>query len=142
MRVEAGNLHKDAVATLRGDDRFADAELVDAFADDFDGLIEGGRGDFFTVFADETEEERCAPLQVETEADFFLRRDDRLKAEREKEQGQGKSDIALAARCVGHEIPREQAEQEQAENEGEGRAHGRSRRAWRWVRRLPPWSRK
>ena len=38
--VEAGDLDQDAILALRSDDRFADAVLVHALADDFHCLIE------------------------------------------------------------------------------------------------------
>ena len=40
LRVEAGNLNQDAILALGSDDRFADAVLVHALADDLDCLIE------------------------------------------------------------------------------------------------------
>lgn len=70
LGVEPGDLHEDAVAALGGNDWFAHPELVDPFADDLDGLIEGRRGDFLAVGADQTQKERSAALQVETETDF------------------------------------------------------------------------
>ena len=57
LRVEAGDLHEDAVATLRRDDRLAHAELVDALADDFDGLVERGRVHALAGFIDEAQKE-------------------------------------------------------------------------------------
>ena len=38
--VEPGNLHQDPVRSDRTDDRFAAAEVIHAFADDFDRLVE------------------------------------------------------------------------------------------------------
>ena len=141
LRVEPGNLHEDAVAALRGDDRFAHAELVHAFADDLDRLIQGGRRDFLTVFAYQAQEEGCSALQVEAEAGFFLGRNDGLETESHQQQGQHQPDGALASRRIGHEIPGEQSEEEKAEEESDGRAHRLGRCDWRRIRRLPPCSR-
>ena len=124
FRVEPGNLDQDAVAALGGNDWFAHPELVHAFADDLDSLVEGRRGDFLPVLADQTEEERSATLQVETETDFLLRRYDRFETESKEQDGEDEPDHPLAEREVGEEIPDEQAQQEQAEGESEGRVHG------------------
>src|SRR5713101_3234653 len=38
--IEPGNLDKNPIAADRTDDWFADAEVIDPFANDFDGLVE------------------------------------------------------------------------------------------------------
>ena len=45
--IEPWNLNQNSVLTDRADDRFAAAEIIDAFADDFDGLVEQTRSDRF-----------------------------------------------------------------------------------------------
>ena len=148
LRVEPGNLDQDAVAALGGNDWFAHPELVHAFADDLDGLVECRRGDFLPVLADQTEEERSATLQVETETDFLLRRYDRFETESKEQDGEDEPDHPLAEREVGEEIPDKQAQKEQAEGESEGWAHGlvvargRTRRGislrWTWSPKQRP----
>jgi len=114
--------------------------LVHAFADDFDRLIERARGDFLAALSDESQQERRSALQIETEADFFLRRNDRFDAERQEQDGQNQTDGALASGRVGHEIPDEQAEDKKTEEEDEGRAHGAGAARAARIRRRPPWS--
>ena len=50
FRIESGDLHKNAVATLWRDDRFADAELIDALPYHLDCLIESVGTDRASAF--------------------------------------------------------------------------------------------
>ena len=58
-------------------------------------------------------------MEVEAEADFFLRRPDLAQAIGRQADGQDEADPAFAAGEFGCKIPAEECEERQAEEEGE-----------------------
>ena len=74
FRIEPGNLYKNPVAALWRDDRFAHAELIDTLPNHLDRLIKSIGVDRAFTFRGESDQERCAALQIKTEPDGFVRR--------------------------------------------------------------------
>src|SRR5438046_8835376 len=78
--VESRNLDENSIAPDRTDDRFASAEVIDAFANDLDCLVEHGFIDRL-IARNEPDEKGSSALDIETERDLFLRLPDRDDAE-------------------------------------------------------------
>ena len=66
--VETWNLDQNPIAPDRTDYRFADSKNVNTLPNHLDCLVEHALGHFF-VAALQSDEERCAALDVETERD-------------------------------------------------------------------------
>ena len=80
--VQTSDLNKDAILALRRNDRLADSVLIHALADDLHGLVEKVRRDAIFRLRHQTDQERSASLQVQTETNLLLRRNDLLDAKR------------------------------------------------------------
>ena len=119
LRIEAGDLHKNAVLALRCDDWFADSVLVDTLANDLHRLIEQIGGDASLRLRNEADQKRCAPLKIQTEPDFFIWRRDLLDTESREQEAQNQSQPAFARWQVAGEIPAEEHEKEEAEAKGQ-----------------------
>ena len=129
--IKTRNLDKDPVGSLWGDDRLANAELVDAFANCFDRLIDHRFGDRALVSVGtgrrfQSNQEGSATLQVETEVNFsrtndrsvrtFLveRRICRGKTKGRDRDRQNRSQNSPNPLAVGSKIPAEQNQQPNA----------------------------
>src|SRR5436189_2521601 len=80
LRTQTRDLDQDPIFPDRADNRFAAAEIVDAFPDDFHGLFEQLRRDLL-ISAHEPDQEGSAALDVEAELDLLFGRINRLQAE-------------------------------------------------------------
>ena len=119
LRVEAGDLHQDAVTPLRGDDRLADSVLIHALADDFHGLLQQVWGDAIFCRRHQSDQERSAALQIQSQADFFVWRNDLLDAKRGEQHRQHQAEPAFPRREVAGKIPAEEDKQKQAESKSQ-----------------------
>ena len=117
--IKTGNLDQNATCSLRGDDRLADTEFIDALANDLDRLLQHVGGNLLPVLRNQLEQERGASPQIKTETDFLLGRGCRVEAEENQQQGKERPEPPLFSVTLGGKIPSEETEQEQSEEEGE-----------------------
>ena len=103
-RIEAGNLDENTVGIRRRDDRLANAELVDALANDLHRLVDHRLGDLFFA-TDKPNQERRAPLQVQTQPDFLLQGLQRQQAHDCDRNRKHRSEHPFPKCVVGAEIP-------------------------------------
>ena len=95
-RVQAGNLHQDPVGSLFGDHGLANPELVNALANNLDGLPLHLRRDLSraAIFAGarrEPEQKGGAALEVEPEVNLLIEGQKRIDRECAQEQGQSRA---------------------------------------------------
>ncbi len=87
-----------------------------------DCRVEHALGHFF-VAALESDEERCAALDVETERDILLWRPDRGDAKDDKHQHERGGDQPFPQTLIGGEIPSEKDEHREPDNKCNPRGH-------------------
>ena len=120
--IETGNLDQDPIVPDRTDNRFTDAENVHALPDHFDRLVEHSLVYFF-IGAHQTNQKRCAALNIETELNFFFRRPDGGDAEGDEQHYQRRSQQPFSQTDVSREIPAEKNEQSETGKKCQGWTH-------------------
>ena len=108
-RVQARDLHENAIIRHRADDRFADSKNVNTLANDLHCLVEHPFTDYL-IAGLEPNEEGGAALNIEAERNLFLWWPDCGDTEHDKHQHQRQRQEALPQPLIGGEIPPEEDE--------------------------------
>jgi hypothetical protein len=104
--VESRNLDQNSIAADRADNWFASTEVIDAFANDLDCLVEHPLGHFFIATL-QPDKKGGAALNIEAERDLLLRRPDRDNAGDDKHQHERHGQQPFPRPLIGGEIPPE-----------------------------------
>ena len=109
--IEPRDLDKDALRSLRGNDRFTDPELVNTLTDDLDRLLEHVGSNLLTILRNQLQQEGSTSTQIETKADFLVWRRCRINTEEEEQSRQDGTKPALLGITLRGEVPGKETEQ-------------------------------
>ena len=120
--IEAGNLDQDPICSDRADNRLAASEVIHAFPDDFDRLVEHSFSEC-PILTFQSNEERSAAFDVEPESHFLLHRPDAPKTKDDQQRDERGGEQPLAQPEVGGEVPAKEDQQAEPHEEFKNGIH-------------------